>query len=532
MSDASAALPAPLAWVTKRDGRLVPFESDRVSRALFAATESLGRPDAFLARELTDGVLHFLAADAEGVPTTAQVAETVAKVVRELGHPALAQAFVDGRQRLQGDGKVQAGESVVAGAAVGPSLVQLSEWIASGIAPNELVSRAGRRSLSAYSLQKVFARDLASAQEAGLFTLGGLETPLQLDGCVLTPGLLASGSWPSNGRGLAGAVREVRALVGDVLALDGLDLTVDHLPGTAGPRELVAGLLGGLQDTGLRAVVNLNLATPPAWGAELAPGPLFADRCHPPAREEAAARAEAWLEAFRVAGDAKAICIDWHLDDWSFAPQQLARLQRVTRLAADGVPLTFVFDRARRPIALAEGLSRSHPAVLLQVALHLPRLRELMDQTADVALFLKKLGSLARLALTAAVQKRAFLRRHGPAALHRGFLVDRARLVIVPTGVGETVQSLLPANADAEQAMALAGHIAQHLNDVLLREGAACRLGTCLELGEDCGVSLSEPRPCAEDLVSLLRKAWQQTDVVRFRPVTTSQSRVSELPFT
>src|SRR5947209_9563959 len=105
--------PTPPAWVTKRDGRLVPFEADKISRALFAATESLGRPDAFLARELTDGILHFLVADADGVPTTDQVAETVAKVIRELGHPALAQAFTDGRRRLQAEGKARSAEVMV-----------------------------------------------------------------------------------------------------------------------------------------------------------------------------------------------------------------------------------------------------------------------------------------------------------------------------------------------------------------------------------------------------------------------------------
>src|SRR5947209_7264478 len=71
-------------WVTKRDGRVVPFESDKVCRAIFSATEELGRPDAFLARELTDGVLHFLAADLDGGDTasTTQIAATAVKVVR------------------------------------------------------------------------------------------------------------------------------------------------------------------------------------------------------------------------------------------------------------------------------------------------------------------------------------------------------------------------------------------------------------------------------------------------------------------
>src|SRR5205807_5391990 len=91
----------PPAWVYKRDGRLVPFEADKISRSLFAATESLGQPDAFLARELTDGVVHFLTTEAEGsTPSTAQIGELVVKVVRELGQPSLAEAFAKhGRQK-------------------------------------------------------------------------------------------------------------------------------------------------------------------------------------------------------------------------------------------------------------------------------------------------------------------------------------------------------------------------------------------------------------------------------------------------
>src|SRR5438128_3168197 len=86
----------PPSWVYKRDGRLVPFEPDKISRALFAASETLGQPDPFLARELTDGVLHFLAAETDGdrLPTSA-IAELIIKVVRELGQPALARAFAD-----------------------------------------------------------------------------------------------------------------------------------------------------------------------------------------------------------------------------------------------------------------------------------------------------------------------------------------------------------------------------------------------------------------------------------------------------
>src|SRR5262249_9229679 len=91
------------AWVRKRDGRLVPFESDRIARALFSPTEACGRPDAFLSRELADVALHFLAEEAEDtIPTTEQVREVVVKVLRELRQHALSTAFEEGCRLTRG----------------------------------------------------------------------------------------------------------------------------------------------------------------------------------------------------------------------------------------------------------------------------------------------------------------------------------------------------------------------------------------------------------------------------------------------
>src|SRR2546425_864204 len=49
---APPALPQGLPqYVKKDDGRLEPFDGDRICQALFAATEARGQPDAFLARD-------------------------------------------------------------------------------------------------------------------------------------------------------------------------------------------------------------------------------------------------------------------------------------------------------------------------------------------------------------------------------------------------------------------------------------------------------------------------------------------------
>ena len=102
---------APPAWVTTRDGRLEPFDADRICRALFEAGESLGLGNPMLARELTDAVVHFLATSpCEPAPTTAFIAEQTAKVVRQLGQPALAAAFLERAARPREQGPVESPE--------------------------------------------------------------------------------------------------------------------------------------------------------------------------------------------------------------------------------------------------------------------------------------------------------------------------------------------------------------------------------------------------------------------------------------
>ena len=188
----------PPTFISKRDGSLVPFEPDKICRALFAATESLGRPDAFLAREMTDSIVHFLSAELDAaVPSTAHVADTVAKVVRELGQPALAHAFLAGADRgtaKHGASMVDEPETVIR---VGP------------VADLPSLLRSCARD---YSMRKVFTRDLAAAQADGLLTLTGLESPQQLAGCTADPS--GVGGWMQ-------ALIDAREIASALVAVDG-----------------------------------------------------------------------------------------------------------------------------------------------------------------------------------------------------------------------------------------------------------------------------------------------------------------------
>lgn len=499
-------LPPP-AWISKRDGRLEPFDADKISRSLFAATETLGRPNAFLARELTDGVLHFLKAEFENaIPTTAQVTELVAKVVRELGQPALAQAYaVSGpRSAVRDQPTLETGRPNPP-PTVGPTLAQIGEWIAFEQSPAGLLRRVGQACLREYSLREVFTRDLVAAHQEGLLTLTGLEAPTELHGYHLEV-------QPADSRNLARFIEEARFIVGQVVALDGLEYAL-----RSGPEEgkgTIAGALShlvqGLERTGLQAVVNLNSALPPRWASDLAEGPLFGQPSGQP-RSDLDDLRDTWLGQWEAPAAGVPVRIDWHLGDADIAEGNNGRLTGLVRRALSGFPLMFVFDRPRRPISLAEGLDRQHPGVLLVVGLHLPALRERQGQQADAPEYLQKLGSLARLALSAGVQKRDFLRRHsqGRPGLRRGFLLDRARLVVVPVGLEAVVRGLAGRSLGGGGAgLDLARQILRRLREVLEQDGRALHLETCLDSAAAFSLDTST-EPTAEQIAGLT--PWDPT---------------------
>lgn len=527
---------SPPAWVRKRDGRLEPFDADKISRALFAASESIGRPDAFLARELTDGVAHFLGEEADGATsTTIQVAELVAKVVRELGQPALAAAFAEHGQRRERRPRTAAA-----------------------------ASSGGR----VVALDSVFARDLEAAHGDGLLMLTGLETPAELAACVLGP--------PGK-EGVGAAVVTARRFAGGFLVLDGPEylLSLQEQDGERQVRAFARDFSSALRLTGLRAVVNLNGAAPPPWAGGLADGPLFAGRASPPDPDRLAHLADQLLAELQPseAADGR-VRIHWHLSERDFQTDKADRLTGAALRALQESALCFVFDRPRRAVALAEGVDRRHPALLLTVGLSLPRLAEQPGVEGDPARFLKKLGSLARLALSAAVQKRDFLRRReaapGAPPMTSGFLLDRARFVAAPVGLDSVVQRFTGGGlCSGGASLEFGKQIVRTLRDVLRQDGGRMRLATCLDgpdefhLGDEwtperiAGLTAwqlsasvksqlraagalhagteggaaalflpDRPRPTAETIADTLRIAWKQGDVSRVRFVAGIKSDV------
>ncbi len=339
------------------------------------------------------------------------------------------------------------------------------------------------------------------------------------------------------------AIEGLRRFAGHFVVLDG----PEHLLASNGQpnvRDFVRDFAIGLRLTGLHGIVNLNCAAPPSWAGDLAEGPLFAAQQRAPHAEHLQQVADELLNELlhptHTVPCVGAARIDWHLGERDFGPEpaRRERLQWMARLALDGAPLSFVFDRPRRPIALAEGVDRQHPAVLLTVGLHLPRLALQPGIEGDTSKFLSKLGSLARLALSAGVQKREYLRRlernraqaaaDGP-ALTSAFLLDRARLVVAPVGLDSVVYSFLKKGLSAGgAALDFGRQIVQRLRDVLRQDGRIAHLDTCVDGPfhfrlADASATTSDEWPVAEEMAGLtswdatasLKSQWRSAGVLQ-----------------
>lgn len=445
-------------WVQKRDGRREPFDADKISQSIFAATEAVGAANAFLARELTDGVLHFLQAESDvAEPTTAQIAELVEKVVRELGQPALALAYLR-RFPASVNGE--------------PQEKNVRPFVSFSFSIEDHPLEVRNQCLRAYSLNAVFGRDLAAAHQAELLELSGLSSPQQLEAIVVEPPQKGQpdSPWSLGWSQVKDASSRASRLVVDSPEL----LFAAH--GPAWLEGIHAAHIAYQRVT----VFNLRMATRPAWANELAVGPLFAKTSSVPTPTDS--DTVAMLHAAEC-NRTQSFLFDWHLEAKDFeddADRQAAEwlLARPKLWSTT----TFVFDRSRQPEGLAVGIDRSRPATLLRVGLHLSRFLRLPEIAGDPDKLLAKLPSFMRMAVSAGVQKRNYLRRHCP-ELSRGFLLDRARLVVEPGWLDEAVHDMVGVLPhQSKPALDVARRIMQTLTDSANRDGRASSLDVVVAL--------------------------------------------------
>lgn len=91
--------------VRKRDGRVVSFDRERITHAIFAAAQSVGGKDRTIAEELTDKVIVHLNAKYQDAkpPQIEDIQDAVEKVLIENGYAGTAKAYILYRRQREKD---------------------------------------------------------------------------------------------------------------------------------------------------------------------------------------------------------------------------------------------------------------------------------------------------------------------------------------------------------------------------------------------------------------------------------------------
>ena len=92
--------------VKKRDGRLVKFDQERITSAIFKAAESVGGDDRDRAKKVSDEVVKRLVERYENVKevSTQEIADVVRETLKDMGHGKTAIAldlFVSLRNKVK-----------------------------------------------------------------------------------------------------------------------------------------------------------------------------------------------------------------------------------------------------------------------------------------------------------------------------------------------------------------------------------------------------------------------------------------------
>jgi len=90
-------------YVRKRDGRLEPFDQERITNAIWKAAKAVGGKDRRIAEKLSGQVVEILKRrfGEDGVPTVEEIQDVVEKVLIENGHAKTAKAYILYRKQHQ-----------------------------------------------------------------------------------------------------------------------------------------------------------------------------------------------------------------------------------------------------------------------------------------------------------------------------------------------------------------------------------------------------------------------------------------------
>jgi hypothetical protein len=418
------------------DGKRIAFDPEGIYRSIFAALDDLGDPNSFLARELTDAVLYHVSSQLSPTPTSRELNELVNRVLAELGYSEIVSGVQEWQEQPVAPSIVAQNHETING------VDRFLHAIQEKVPPQLLQQIALADRLREISTSEVYSRDLLSAAEDGLLRLTDLDTPLELMGWVWN----GIRSRKTTELGILDAIWEARSHTSCYLAFDQPEkLLLNHpKPLEKVVDDFTQELRFGLQATNLRAFINLNLFTEPI-AKEGSENALFSEAILD--QQECSSITFELLARLMAEPN---ITILFHLSEDDLIPGKDTRLNRLISSVSHCPQLELVFDRPRRPIILGPGLDRQHQAVISCVGMNLLRLMEQIgwDQSNPQE-FLKKVGSLTRLARSVGYCRRAFLRKHARSSASSGFLLERSRLLLSIDGLWEAAEFLVGASSSS-----------------------------------------------------------------------------------
>jgi ribonucleoside-triphosphate reductase (formate) len=171
--------------IQKRDGRIVPFESEKIVDAIYKAVQAVGGNDHKTAEDLGRAVIQYLIYEKEILlPSVEEVQDAVEKVLIENGHAKTAKAYIlyrDRRTRIR-EGKSELMDSV------GEILVETNRENANiGNSPSAKMLQIASAASRQYYLSRLIPEDISLAHRSGDIHIHDLDFYAKTLTCVQIP---------------------------------------------------------------------------------------------------------------------------------------------------------------------------------------------------------------------------------------------------------------------------------------------------------------------------------------------------------
>ena len=171
--------------IQKRDGRVVSFDIEKISAAIFKAAQSVGGQDLETARQLAAQVVDYLKVEEKILlPSVEEVQDAVEKVLIENGHARTAKAYIlyrDRRTRIR-EGKTELMD------AVAEILVETNRENANvGNSPSAKMLQIASAASRTYYLSRLIPDEMAQAHRSGDIHIHDLDFYAKTLTCVQIP---------------------------------------------------------------------------------------------------------------------------------------------------------------------------------------------------------------------------------------------------------------------------------------------------------------------------------------------------------